>query len=393
MEQVDLVAVLRRMVEYAKTGTTASHPEGARRNPVSTYTDPEQFELEKHRIFRESPQLLGLSRDLPEPGSYLCFDDLGVPIVALRDAEGQFRAFLNTCAHRASRLVEGCGKLRRGFVCPYHGWSYGLDGRLERISQQSTFGSVDASRYGLKEIPSEEKYGFLYVAARPDAPLDVKAHLGDLGPELDSWNLAAATPIETGEWNLGTNWKLALDTFCEGYHFGPLHAETIGRIAMTNTMTYDRYGSRQEHHRLGFPNKTVLDLVEKSESDWGDPFGHFNFVHFLFPNISLLVSPDAVELFRLYPGGRVDQHTTRYSLYMRQPMDSEERWKAAKAHFRFIYSVVDQDDYRVSAAVQRNFNAGHVQYTTFGRNEPSLIDMHRSFRWGAGLLPVDEPAE
>ena len=393
MEEVDLAAVLRRMVEYAKTGTTASHPEGPRRNPVSTYTDPEQFELEKHRIFGESPQLLGLSGDLPEPGSYFCFDDLGVPIVALRDAEGQFRAFLNTCAHRAARLVEGCGKLRRGFVCPYHGWSYGLDGRLERIFQQSTFGSVDTSRYGLREIPSEEKYGFLYVATRPDAPLDVEAHLGDLGPELETWNLAAATPIETGEWNLETNWKLALDTFCEGYHFGPLHAETIGRFAMTNTMTYDRYGSRLEHHRLGFPNKTVLDLAEKSESDWGEPFSHFNFVHFLFPNISLLVSPDAVELFRLYPGERVDQHTTRYSLYMRQPMDSEERWKAAKEHFRFIYSIVEQDDYRVSAAVQRNFNAGHVQYTTFGRNEPSLIDMHRSFRRGAGLSPVDEAAE
>jgi phenylpropionate dioxygenase-like ring-hydroxylating dioxygenase large terminal subunit len=391
MDQVDLVSVLRQMVEYATTGTTASHPEGPRRNPVSTYTDPGQFELEKRKIFGGCPQLLGLSGDLSGPGDYRCFDDLGLPVVALRDREGRFRAFVNACAHRASRLVEGCGTLKGRFVCPYHGWSYGLDGRLEKIFKESTFGSVDPAQYGLTEIQSEEKFGLLFVAPRPGVSLDVAAHLGDLGPELGSWDLAAATPIKTGEWNLETNWKLALDTFCEGYHFGPLHADTVGRVAMTNTMTYDRYGSRQEHHRLGFPNKTVLALADKPESEWGEPFRHFNFVHFLFPNISLLVSPDAVELFQLYPGARVDQHTTRYTLYMRQPMDSEERWKAAKAHFDFIYSVVDQDDYRVSAGVQRNFNAGHVQYTTFGRNEPSLIDMHRSFREGAGLPPVDEP--
>lgn len=392
MRQVDLLSVLRRMVDYAASETTASHPEGPRRNPVSTYTDVEQFELEKQEIFGEAPQLLGLSRDLDGPGSYRCFDDLGLPVVALRDQEGRFRAFLNTCAHRAARLVEGCGELPGRVVCPYHGWTYGLDGRLEQIFKEATFGDVDTTRYGLTEIPSEEKYGFLYASPRPDVPIDVAAHLGDLGPELESWSLGEATPIETGGWTLDTNWKLALDTFCEGYHFGPLHATSVGRVAMTNTSTYDRYGAQQEHHRLGFPNKTILDLVGKDEADWGDPFRHFNFVHFLYPNISLLVSDDAVELFRLYPGSRVDQHTTRYTLYMRRPMDSDQRWKAARAHFDFIYSVVDQEDYRVSAAVQRNFNAGHVKYTTFGRNEPALIDMHRAFRRGAGLPPVDEPA-
>ncbi|MCG8589065.1 MAG: aromatic ring-hydroxylating dioxygenase subunit alpha [Proteobacteria bacterium] len=390
MERSDLIEVAKRMIHYAETGTTASHDEGPRRNPIATYTDPEQFEYEKERIFERYPQLVCLSRDLPNPGDYLTRDDMRKPIVVVRNRDGQVRAFLNSCSHRSARLVEGQGKLRGGFVCPYHAWAFDLNGRCTGIHKEETFGEVNRSEYGLVELPCEEKYGFVYVAPRPDAHFTVDEHLGDLGPQLGSWDLGQATLIDSHEWNLDTNWKLALDTFCEGYHFWPLHSKTVGTFAMTNCSTYDRYGKHGEHHRLGFPSKTILDLRGLPEDEW-DPMEHFSFVHYLFPNISLLVSPDEVELFQLFPGDRVDQHITRYNLYMRKPMDSDERWEAARQHFGFIRDVVDQEDYWVSANVQRNFRTGMREYTTFGRNEPSLINMHRTFRHMAGLPLVDEP--
>lgn len=393
MRRSELVEVAKRLLHYAETGTTALHADGPRRNPVATYTDPEQFRLEKQAIFGRSPQLVCLSADLKQPGDFRTHDDTGVPILVVRSHDGRVRAFLNACAHRAARLVEGEGSGQRGFTCPYHAWSYDLDGRLQRVFKEESFGRIDRSCYGLTALPCEEKYGFVYVAPAPDAHFTVDDHLGDLGRELGGWGLETATFIESGEWRLRTNWKLALDTFCEGYHFGPLHPKTVGVAALTNCSSYDRYGRRGEHHRLGFPNRSILDLRGKPESEWGDPLEHFSFVHYLYPNISLLISPDAVELFQLYPGERVDEHVTRYRLYMRRPVDTEERRKAAELHFRFIYSVVDTEDYWVSANVQRNFNAGLREFTTFGANEPALINMHRAFRRGAGLPLVDQPVE
>lgn len=392
MEREELIQVAKRMIEYARSGTTASHAEGPRRNPVSTYTDADQFALEKKRIFGRYPQLVCFSSDLTQPGDYRTHDDLGVPILVVRTDDGTAKAYLNACAHRAMRIAEGCGTGARGFVCPYHAWAFDLDGQLAGIHKASTFGRIDKSRYRLIELPCQEKYGLIYVAPTPDAEFDIDDHLGELGPELGSWNLERAKLIQQGEWHLASNWKLALDTFCEGYHFGPLHPETIAPVAMTNTMTYDQYGNHGEHHRLGFPLKSVLDLADKPEAEWGDPHEHFNFVYFIFPNISLLVSPGDVEFFQLYPGERVGQHLTRYSAYRRTEPENDAQWEEAREHFKFIYDVVDQEDYRVSAAVQKNFNTGLCEYTTFGRNEPSLINMHRTFRKMAGLPTVDQPA-
>ena len=289
------------------------------------------------------------------------------------------------------RLVEGHGSIGNRLVCPYHSWSYDLEGRLARVNKEETFGEIDPSCYGLVPLPCEEKYGFVYVAPSPDAAFSIDEHLGDLGPQLGSWGLGTASRVKTGEWRLRTNWKLALDTFCEGYHFGSLHPKTVGSFSLTNCMSYDQYGADGEHHRLGFPSKSLLALRDLPEEQWPDPLEHFAFVHYLYPNISLLVSPDAVELFQLFPGERVDEHLTRYTLYMRKGLDTEERRKEAEAHFDFIYHVVDTEDYWVSANVQKNFNAGIKTHTTFGRNEPSLINMHRTFRRKSGLPLVDEP--
>jgi phenylpropionate dioxygenase-like ring-hydroxylating dioxygenase large terminal subunit len=393
MTREELVDLARRMLALVEAGTTAIHPDGARRNPIATYADPEQFRLEKERIFAREPQLVCCSGDLPGPGSYRAFDDLGIPILVVRNQDGEVRAFLNSCSHRSARLKEGSGVEESGFVCPYHAWTYDLDGKLKRIFKEASFGAIDKSCYDLVSLPCEEKYGFVYVAPAPDAHFTIDEHLGALGPQLGGFDLGNATFIKTGEFRIETNWKLALDTFCEGYHFAPLHPNTVGLAAVTNCMTYDSYGADGEHHRLGFPNKSITELSDKDESEWGDVFRHFNFVYYIYPNISLLVSPDAVELFQLYPGDRVGEHVTKYNLYMRQPVDSEERQKGAEMHHQMIYSIVENEDYWVSVNVQKNFNTGLKQYTTFGANEPSLINMHRTFRRKAGLPLVDEPAE
>ena len=104
-----------------------------------------------------------------------------------------------------------------------------------------------------------------------------------------------------------------------------------------------------------------------------------------------MVSAATYEFFQIYPGDRVNEHITRYSLYSRNPLASDQERASKEAHFDFIYGVVESDDYKTSAAVQKNFDAGRVDYTTFGRNEPALINLHRTLRRKTGLPPSKGP--
>ena len=392
MKHDELIDRVRLMQHYMQTKTTAIDPAGPVRQPISTYTDQDQWERERELIFGRTPALICFSCDVGEPGDYRTHDDLGIPLFVIRGQDGRVRAFLNACSHRASRLLEGSGHVNGKVVCPYHAWAYGLAGELAGIHKADTVGPIDRDCYGLKQLPCEEKYGFIYVSPDPEAALSVDEHLGSLATDFSSWELGRGECVKRGSFEIRSNWKLALDTFCEGYHFQPLHPMTIGNVSMTNCSTYDRFGKDGEHHRLGFPAKTMEALIGRPESEWDDPMKYCNFVYQIFPNIVLMVSAGTYEFFQVYPGRHVNEHVTRYSLYSRTPIGSEEDRENKERHFDFVYGVVESDDYKVSASVQKNFDAGLLSHTTFGQNEPALINLHRTLRLKTGLPPVDEPA-
>lgn len=382
-EHAYLTAIARQLLDYDRSGTTAMAPAPGTIKS-STYTDPTVFECERRELFRKTPQLVCFSSDLPEPGSFRSFDEPGVPILLVRDQGGEIRAFLNACAHRGMRLKDGCGKARL-LTCPYHAWSFNLDGTLKTINAEDTFGAIDKSTYNLLELPAAEKYGMVFAAATPGVVIDVDAILGDFAPIFEHWRLGDLQHIKSGRFDVKTNWKLALDTFCEGYHFASLHKDSIADYALSNNSAYDRFGEGLRNHRLAFPNTTIRELHDKPESEWGstdEVFGQFQLVHFIYPNISLLISPRACEFFQIYPGESVGEHITLYHSYWRGhvPIESEQVRREAEAHFDFIWQVVEDEDYRAGAMVQKNLNSGLVSRSTFGRNEPALINMHEVFR-------------
>ena len=120
-------SLVRRVFAHLDAGTTDRAPD-VLRNPVAVYTDPARFEAEMAHILRSKSLLACLSGRLPGPGSYLAEDLAGVPVLLMRGEDGVARAFLNSCRHRGVRLLDGAGRVRRAFACPYHGWAYGADG-------------------------------------------------------------------------------------------------------------------------------------------------------------------------------------------------------------------------------------------------------------------------
>lgn len=383
MENVQVYRdLIKRMLAMADAGVTDSAAD-VYRQPASIYTDRELFELEKMTIFRDEPQMACFSSDLPEKGSYYTFDALGTPVLLVRDHDGQVNAFLNSCTHRAGRLKVGSGRAT-SLACPYHAWGFDLKGKLRAVYEEKTFGDIDKSRYDLVRLPVEEKYGMIFVGMRPDVKFRIDDVLGDLAPVFEMWDLGKTAFVGEKVWPLQTNWKLALDTFCEGYHFLALHKGTLGGIALGNMAAFDTFGSQKRSHRLAFPNESMLRLKDIPESEWTeDVFHDFQLVHFIYPNASLLVSPVSVEFFKLYPGEHPGEHRTIYRNYVRGDGAGWAR-KSPREHFDFVAKVIEDEDLWVSLNVMKNVNSGMVDYFTFGRNEPALHNMHRAFLAGAG---------
>lgn len=374
-----LVKIAEQLLAHHAERTTGSAPEPWRQDN-RVYTDPELFARERQTLFKDNPMLVGFSPDLPEPGSFFTFDDLGVPILLTRDRDGKVNAFLNACAHRGARLKEGCGKTT-AFACPYHAWTYDLQGRLVGVYAEPTFGRIDKSQYGLVRLPVEEKYGMIYVGTTPDLKFTIDGHLGELAKIFELWQLDTMQFVGEHKFETRNNWKLTVDTFFEGYHFSVVHRESVGDYAFGNLSVHDSFGP---HQRLAYPNKSLLTLRDLPQEQWTTAvFDHFQLIHFLYPNVSLLVSPTAVEFFQFYQGPSVGECISRYRCYWRSDPSRADQGREPLTHFNWVVQVVGEEDYKVSQSIQQGLETGLRPFNILGRNEPALIKIHEALARGA----------
>ena len=406
MQQLEQVRILKDLLRQVEDGVNVDA--GVQlESPTSVYTCPEQAAREWQLFFQEHPQLIGLSGDLPESGSYVSLDDFGIPVLATRDANGKFRAFLNACRHRGTELVEQRrGKAKR-FVCPFHGWTYKSNGELHAVTQPHDFGSIDRKCFGLIELPSVEHNGLLWVHPRPDGDIDVDTLLGDLLPEFGEWS--AGDRIFRGETMLNKrlNWKLANDTFGETYHFARLHRNTLANIFHGDALCYEEFG---RNHRFVFPSRGLGSLRRKPESQWRLE-GVTTVIYYLFPNIQISMSERQITLFRIYPvPGDPGRSRTCMSHYFSAEAlaQIEDGTKtvigpddvynpnardgnaiiAPEASMEIVDSTLEQEDYRMGESAQRNIESGLLEHLVFGRNEPALHHFHNTFRQALDMPPL-----
>ena len=255
------------------------------RNPTFVYTCSDLANREWGKFFQDHAQLIGLSKDLPKPGCFMTVDDFGIPVLATRDSEGRFRAFLNSCRHRGTRVESELRGKRARFACPFHKWTYANCGSLIAIPQEDQFGAIDKSRRGLVELPACEKYGLLWVHSQPGSDLNVDTLLGELAPELANWKFERMNRVGETSIDMQLNWKLANDTFGETYHFHKLHKDTVGRIFYGDALSYESF---ERNHRFVFPNLAIDRLREKPREDWRVTHGAV-VIYYLFPNYRVKV--------------------------------------------------------------------------------------------------------
>ncbi|MCW0232110.1 MAG: Rieske 2Fe-2S domain-containing protein [Ferrovibrio sp.] len=200
--------------------------EDARAMPPSVYTSPEFLARELDAIFSKEWMCVGRSSGLANAGDYLTYELAGQPVMVLRDKEGQLRAFSNVCLHRMSTLLEGTGN-RRAIVCPYHAWTYGLDGHLRGAPFMTETTGFCKDDYVLPSIRCEEWLGWIYITLDKDRP-SVASTLRPLEAMIAQYQMENYIECfrETHVWD--TNWKVLAENFMESYHLPVCHAETVG---------------------------------------------------------------------------------------------------------------------------------------------------------------------
>jgi len=377
--------LIKRMLQ-GSTDMADSHME----NDARVYTDPVRFKRETELIFQNQPIVACISADIPEIGSSLVFEDAGPSILITRNKQGRAQAFLNMCTHRGAKLKEGCQK-SNSITCPFHAWTFDLDGKLVGVPGSEAFVDVDRQSRGLVKVPCQEWGGMVFVIAKAgDDTIDIEAFMGEFAPELLQLEMHKAEPVKSGIIDANTNWKYALDTYGEGYHFASLHKNTVALFSMSNISFYEPFG---RHHRINFPPHVYKEFMNKPEHEW--PEMDFGSVHYLFPNTVIFfgsLSPGVsfLQLFRLFPGDEVGKLRTRFDVYAPFGVSSEaHRADVETLGYDATLAAVANEDYWVAAgAFARLLESPAGFKVIYGANEPALQAHHKTFADVIGM-PLD----
>src|SRR3954447_10017158 len=172
----------------------AAVPEAALSLPGWVYRDPEFFAVEMERVIRPAWQIVCHENEIAEPGAWRTLDYLGESVVAIRGDDGRVRAFLNVCRHRASRLVSGEGGCARRLTCPYHAWTYALDGRLIGVPHHTDYPGLDPASLGLLAVELETWRGFVFVRLEGGGP-SVAEMMAPYDAEVAPYRFDALAPL------------------------------------------------------------------------------------------------------------------------------------------------------------------------------------------------------
>lgn len=384
------MALLDRMIAHQQAGNTTDLADDIYRNPIEKYVSPARYDHEVDALFRGLPIVACLSADVREPGEYVTLSIADVPILVARGEDGVLRAFRNVCRHRGACVAEGRGRVAKTFVCPYHAWSYRLDGRLVAATHRAGFAGMDKADNGLSPVACGEAAGIVFVSLEHDpATFDAAAWLGGAASELTSFGLEHYHRTEVRTSDRAMNWKLMFDTFGEVYHVEHLHRTTIHPLIQSNNCAFDTWGP---HARLGIARWAMNDQIDRPREE-RELLSAATVLYYLLPNTLLIQQVDHVELYQIFPDGP-GRSSAVISLYAPEKPATDKAREYWKRNLDLLVKVTETEDFVMCEQIQRSFASGAQEAIQFGRNEPALIHYHSTLdrlldqRQAAGGQPV-----
>ena len=333
------------------------------REPVKNYVDQERFDREI-KLLRSLPVPFCPSSALPNKGSYVSRIAAGTPILVTRDEENNVNAFINACRHRGMQVASGSG-CKKSFICPYHGWTYGLKGENRNIPGSDGFPGVDPLEHGLKQINAVEKGGIVYVCQ------DGEIHKKFLDEALDYFTDEQAL-INQSEIEDQANWKILHETLLEGYHIKTLHKDTFFPYGLDNINVVENYG---QNSRVIFPFRRIEKL---RDVDPGSRVidGTITSVYSLFPNASISVLSKHSNLVILEPISPSRSRWVIYTLINKSNKKGKLSKEDAMRDAKFVGNTGQDEDREAARAIQETLSTKANDHLTFGYFEKAIVNFH-----------------
>jgi len=361
--------------------------------PAAAFSSPATYEREVERIFGRSWLCAGRLDQIPEPGDYLPLDLLGRKLLVVRGADGEVRVLSRVCRHRAADLVKEAGHAN-SFQCPYHAWTYGLDGRLIGAPFMESSESFDKKSCRLPEARSEIWEGWVFVNLDPDAA-PLAEGLAPLSALLEQYRMSEAVAAPTATFDSPFNWKVLVDNFMEAYHHIAIHRDTLEPLfpakeshTPDNDGPYSvlfmpgREGVEEEP---GSPDGALPPLAPLGERDARQLVAAV-----VYPCHLFAVSAHALTWYQILPEAW-DRFTLRiFNCFHRDALLGREHGDAVEA-FQAVTRVIHQQDIGACEATWAGLRSGCFESGPLCSLEKPIWQFNQW--WSERMFGAPDPSE
>lgn len=370
------------------SGPTTVFGELERTLPSHWYHDPDVFRREQERIFWREWFCAGREEELPSAGDWRVLDVVGQSILLVRNREGRLRAFYNVCRHRGAQLCrpDGAGPIGlsaaggvtggRAIVCPYHQWSYDLDGRLVAAPHMGGAPGFDKSGVSLYPVAVESWGGFFFLNLTPAEAQPLAAQLGAVPARTRRYPLADLRVGHSIGYRVAANWKAICENYNECYHCGGVHPELCSVVP-----AFREAGGAGLDWSRGVPHREGAYTFTRSGTTARRPFPGLDEDEktrhkgeLVYPNLFVSLACDHVACFILWPRGPELTEITCHFLFAQEelaradfdPGDAVELW-----------DVTNRQDWSICESVQRGMHARVHEHGYYAPMEDFTLDIRR----------------
>ncbi|HEY5013140.1 MAG TPA: aromatic ring-hydroxylating dioxygenase subunit alpha [Acidimicrobiia bacterium] len=355
--------------------------------PRAAYLDAQVWSVERERIFATEWSVVGRASDAPGTGDWFLGDVAGESLLVVRGDDGALRAFFNVCRHRGAQLApcDGAptGRAPGALRCPYHSWTYGLDGALRR-APFLTDADLDRSVLGLHEAGLAEWGGFVFVHLEPRTARPLTEQLGPIPERISRYPLATLRRAARLTYEVAANWKVLAENYNECYHCGPVHPELCDIVP-----DFRRAGGSDLDWQRGIPQREGTWTFTVSGTSDRRPFPGLDADEqvrhkgeLVYPNLLLSLSADHVAAFVLVPHG--PGSTTIVCDFLFDP-DEIARPGFDPSDAVSFWDLVNLQDWKICESVQRGMSSRAFTGGYFAPMEDQSLDIRRWYdaRMGA----------
>ncbi|WP_199902675.1 aromatic ring-hydroxylating dioxygenase subunit alpha [Azospirillum sp. B4] len=343
--------------------------------------------MEREAIFRSSWQIVCHVNDIPSPGDYHTFRFLGETIAVVRDQDGQIRAFHNVCRHRAARLLDGDkGRCGSRIVCPYHAWSYGLDGALLGVPHRRAFPEFRTADYPLPPVEHEIFLGFIFIRLTPGPGPSVSDMMAPYRHELAPYRFEELAPLGRVTWRpRAVNWKNVGDNYSDSLHIAVAHPGLTRLFGAGYGLEAKEWVDKMWGALVDTPStsrserfyQAYLPDVDHLPAERKRLWTYFK----LWPNIAFDIYPDQVDFMQWLPVSPTETLVREIAYVL--PDDRREMRAVRYANWR-INRQVSLEDKALIERVQDGMAGSSYATGPLGLNEVSLRSFANRMR---ALIP------